>query len=611
MSASAVPAVASVGSGSGSGSGGGVRSALRRLAGYIGRNRGVYAAWLIATLGYVGGSVAVPMLVGWAVGAVVAGEPLQEVVRRTGWLAAVTVLRAVLRYFTRTLVFHAAREIEYELRDDVFAHLQRLSQSFYFRWRTGDLMSRCVNDINAVRMLMGVGVLNLVQTPVLYVAFIAAMLSINPLLAVLVLLPFPLFILVARRLGRSIHHWSLLSQEGLAEASNQLQETISGVAVVKAYAMEDLCQERFEDVNSELYRRQVRLVSSNALMPTITGMLPALSMGIVLLVGGREIAAGRMPVEHFFTFAMYVYEISFPTFIMGWVVAMVQRGAASMERIDELLGQQPAIADRPDAARVETLRGDIEIRDLTFHYPGEAEREPALRNLSLSVPAGSTLGVVGTVGAGKTTLASLVPHLYELPDGAVTLDGIDLNRIPLRVLRRNIAMVPQESFLFSTTLAANIAFGDPEASRARVVAAAERAQLAADVRDLPQGYDTLVGERGVMLSGGQRQRTALARALLLDPAILILDDTLSAVDAQTEQSIQRELDRAFEGRTVIVVSSRVSAVRGADQIVVLDGGEIVERGTHAQLLAAGGLYARLAREQAERDALDESRAVAS
>jgi len=564
----------------------GARSALRRLARYVGRNRGYYGVWLVVTLGYVAGFVAVPMLVGWCVGAVAAGLPAEEVGHRVVWLVVVTTLRAVLRYYSRTLVFDAARQIEYELRDDIFAHLQRLSQSFYSRWRTGDIMSRCVNDINAVRLLMGVGLLNLLQTPVLYIAVIGAMMSVNAQLALLVLLPYPLFVLIARKLGRSIHHWSLMTQEGLADASNQLQETISGIAVVKAYTMEPLTARRFGDTNEELYRRQLRLVRTNAAMPVVMGMLPALSMGLILLVGGRDIMAGRMAVADFFTFAMYIYELTFPTFIMGWVVALVQRGAASMQRIDELLREVPAIADRPDAEPIPTLRGEIAFRDLDFF-----------------VPAGSTLGVVGTVGAGKSTLASLVPRLFEVPDGRVFIDGVDVNRIPLATLRRHIAMVPQESFLFSTTLAQNIAFGDPDASRERIETAARRAQLAKDVEDLPLGYETVVGERGVMLSGGQRQRTALARALLLDPAILILDDTLSAVDAETEAAIQRELDEVFAGRTVIVVSSRVSAVRGADQIVVLEGGRIAERGRHRELVRAGGLYARLAEEQAEREEL--------
>jgi ATP-binding cassette subfamily B protein len=301
---------------------------------------------------------------------------------------------------------------------------------------------------------------------------------------------------------------------------------------------------------------------------------------------------------------MYVYELTFPTFIMGWVVALVQRGAASMQRIDELLSEVPAIADRPDVLPLDTVRGEVEFRGLEFSYAGEDGRDAALRGIDLHVPAGSMLGVVGTVGSGKSTLASLVPRLYEVSDGQVFIDGTDVNRIPIETLRRHIAMVPQESFLFSTTLEANIAFGKPEATREQVVEAARRAQLQKDVEDLPRVYDTVVGERGVMLSGGQRQRTALARALLLDPAILILDDTLSAVDAETEAAIQRELKEVFAGRTVIVVSSRVSAVRHADQIVVLAEGRIVERGRHDELVRHGGLYARLAEEQAEREELE-------
>jgi ATP-binding cassette subfamily B protein len=311
-----------------------------------------------------------------------------------------------------------------------------------------------------------------------------------------------------------------------------------------------------------------------------------------------------MQPADFFRFAMLVYQLTFPTVIMGWVVALVQRGAAAMQRIDELLSTPPAIADRPDALALESIRGDIEIRRLTFRFAGD--REPALSDVSLRVPAGTTLGLVGPVGSGKSTLASLIPRLYEVPDGTVFIDGVDVNRIRLHALRSHIAMVPQESFLFSMTLADNVAFGLETTEPAAVRLAAERAQLAADVSELPDGYDTVVGERGVMLSGGQRQRTALARALALDPRILILDDTLSAVDAQTEAAIQRELSRVFRGRTVVLVSSRVSTVRSADRIVVLDAGRLVESGTHHELLAAGGLYARLAEEQAQEEELEDA-----
>jgi ATP-binding cassette subfamily B protein len=427
------------------------------------------------------------------------------------------------------------------------------------------------------------------------------MFTINAKLAFLVLLPYPAFILIARVIGRSIHHWSLLVQEGLAELSNRLQESISGIAVVKAYAMEGVTAKRFRSTNQDLYRRQLKLVRTSAAMPAVVGLLPMTAMLMILWIGGQEIQAGRMDGGDFFRFAILVYQLTFPTFIMGWVIALVQRGAASMQRLDELLSVEPTIADRPDAKAPAEFRGRIELRGLTVRYPGAGEAA-ALEDVSLEVPAGSTLGVVGPVGSGKTTLASVVPRIHEVPDGTVFIDGVDVNRIPLRALRSQIAFVPQESFLFSMTLADNVAFGLETTERDAVRLAAERAQLAKDVYDLPQGYDTVVGERGVMLSGGQRQRTALARALAMDPRILILDDTLSSVDAETEAAIQRQLDQVFRGRTVIVVSSRVSAVRQADQIVVLDEGRIVEQGRHADLVARGGLYTRLAQEQREEGA---------
>jgi ATP-binding cassette subfamily B protein len=577
------------------------RRMFARLGVYVRRNGRAYAAGVATTLGYVAGFVLVPILVGWAVHAVADGLPAAEVTRRCAWLAAATALRSALRYFSRVTIFDAAREIEYELRNDLFAHLQRMPQSFFQRWRTGDLMSRCVNDLTSVRLMLGPGLLSVVQTPILFLSAFGAMAWMSPSLALLVLLPYPLFLLVARAFGRAMHGANLAVQEGLAEMSSQLQETISGIAVVKAYAMEEVTARRFAAVSQDLYERQLGMVRVNAAMPAITGLLPMLGMAIVFWVGGRAILAGEMTVDRFFAFSMYIYELTFPTFIMGWVFALVQRGTAAMQRIDEVLLTEPSIADRRDAVAVGRLRGEIELRDLDFAYP---DREPALRGVSLRVPAGSVLGLVGPVGGGKTTLVSLIPRLLEVEDGMLFLDGIDVNRIPLRTLRSQIAMVPQDAFLFSMTLAENIAYGLPAPEPGAVRAAAERAQLAKDVADLPEGYDTIVGERGIMLSGGQRQRAALARALALDPRILILDDTLSAVDAETEAAIQAGLAEVFAGRTVLVVASRVSTVRHADHVVVLDAGRVVEQGAPAELLARGGLYARLAREQerAEREA---------
>ncbi len=573
------------------------RPGLRRLRVYLVHNARTYAVWALATLGYVAAFVAVPLLIGRAIAAVEQGLPAAELRIRCGWIVLATALRFGLRYGSRTLVFNAAREVEYELRNDLFAHLQRLPQSFFTRTRTGDLMSRCVNDLGSVRLLLGPGLLNLLQTPVLFLSVLGSMLVLDARLALLVLLPYPFFIVIARGFGGTLHRTNLAVQEGLAALSNDLQETISGVAVVRTYGMEHVMSARFARANDALLARQLELVRVNAAMPPILSVLPAAAMWLLLLVGGREVMSGGMRVADFFTFSMFVYELTFPTFIMGWVVALVQRGAAAMQRIDDVLSEEPSIADRPDAAAVTGLRGEIEFRALEFRHAGDA-REPVLRDLTLRVPAGTSLGVVGPVGSGKTTLASLIPRLLEVPDGRLFLDGIDINRIPLATLRKSIAMVPQDAFLFSMTLAENIAYGCPEADRAVIEEAAVRAQLARDVADFPQGYETIVGERGVMLSGGQRQRAALARALVLQPRILILDDTLSSVDAETEAAIQRSLHAMFAGRTVVVIAHRVSSVRDCDQIIVLDEGRVTERGSHAELIALGGAYANLARQQA-------------
>lgn len=585
------------------------RPGLRRLVAYLGHHRNAYGIWAVLTLGYVASFVAIPILIGRALGAAEQGLPSAEIAVRCAWIAAFTLASAGLRYFSRTLVFNLARDIEYELRNDLYAHLQRLPQSFYLRWRTGDLMSRCVNDLGSVRLLLGPGLLNLLQTPILYLAVFVAMFVLDAKLALYVVLPYPAFLWIARSFGRAMHRTNLRMQEGLANLSNKLQESVAGIAVVKAYAMEGANQERFEAVNRDLYRRQIEAVRVMAGLQPVLSLLPAAAMGIVFIVGGREVMERQMSIADFFTFSMYVYGLTFYTFLMGWVVALVQRGAASMQRLDEVLCIEPSIADRPDTVPLESLRGEIEFRHLEFRYPG-SDRVPALRDVTLRVPAGTSLGIVGPVGSGKTTLASVIPRLYEVPDGQVFLDGVDVNRIPLATLRRSVAMVPQESFLFSLSLAENVGYGLPALDLERVEAAASRAQLTKDVADMPHGWETLVGERGVMLSGGQRQRTALARALALRPSILILDDALSSVDAETESQIREGLREVFLGRTVILISHRISTVRAADQIVVLEGGRIVARGRHDELVAAGGLYARLASQQALEEELEEEEAVA-
>jgi ATP-binding cassette subfamily B protein len=528
-------------------------------------------------------------------------------------ILAVACVRAVFLFLMRRIIIGASRQIEYDMRNAFFARLQQMPLGYYQERRTGDLMSRATNDLNAVRMMIGPAIMYSSSTILVFAVAIALMWSIDARLTLIALLPLPLVTISVKYFGSAIHRRFEAIQAQLADLSAVVQEALAGVRVVRAYTQETFEIERFSAANAEYVRRNRVLIRLQGLFyPSMTLFLGFGSL-LVLWVGSREVIRGRITLGEFVAFNSYLVMLSWPMIAFGWVTNMLQRGMASWKRMLEVLDATPTIADTSvtPAGQAAPLAGGIEVRDLVFTYPGSDR--PALDRVSLRIEPGETVAFVGATGSGKSTLISLLPRLHEPPRGTLFLDGVDIREIPLAALRGAIGVVPQEPFLFSETIAENIAFAvqqTPHEStvaglrtsgeadfEARVREAAAVARLDADVDSFPDAYQTAVGERGITLSGGQKQRTALARALMMDPRILILDDALSAVDTHTEEEILTKLRGVMRQRTSIIVAHRISTVRDADRIFVLDQGRIVERGGHRDLVAHGGLYAALYRKQ--------------
>ncbi len=572
-------------------------SSLSRLLSYVRRVPRHYLAGGALTIVYAVLFPLVPLASREVLVRIENGSGLEAVAQAAWLLVGLGVVVALARFSSRFFLFRAARQIEFDVRNDLCEHLQRLPQSYFAENRTGDLMSRAVNDVNSLRMFLGMGVLNLLQTPILYLTTISAMLLLDWRVALCVLVPYVAFVGIARVFGRHLHAANLGVQEQLGTLSAVVQENAAGVLVVRSYAMERAEAQRFGRENEALYRGQVRLAKVDAGMQPVIAIMPALSQIVLVIVGGYGVLSGRMMIADFVAFYLFIVQLTFPTFMLGFVIAMTQRGLVCLQRLGEVMDTLPSIRDRHDVSDMHEIEGAVEVRGLTLGYSDGEQREPALRDVSFVVRPGQTVGIVGSVGAGKSTLVNAIPQLLEVPRGKVFIDGVDVMQVPLNLLRRSIAMVPQDSFLFSTTIAENIAFGVPGASLDEIHEAARRADIYDEIEDLPFGFETVVGERGITLSGGQRQRVALARALILRPSILILDDALSSVDAATEEFILKQLRSARYGRTCFIVAHRISAVRDADQILVLQGGSLVERGTHDELMKNEGFYATLARRQ--------------
>ena len=571
-----------------------MRKIIKTAGPYLWRHRGGLALGMGSLLARDILHASLPLVIRSGIDSLTKGFRISLLFEFAALLILLSAVKGIFQYWMRVILISISRDIEYELRNDLFSHLVRLSSDFYAKYRTGDIMARATNDLNAVRMMLGPGIMYWTETMFLSLFTIAVMLSTDWKLTLVCLVPAPLVSVVVILFGSRIHDRFESIQKMFSDISSRVQENLSGVRVVRAYAQEKAELQKFELLNQDYVHENIRLARLSALFMPLLQALIGMSFLLVLFAGGYQLLQHRISLGSFVMFNTYMGMLVWPMIALGWVVNLMQRGTASWGRIMELMREKPSIA-APASALIERreAEGALLFSQVAMKYPAG----DALRNIDLEIPAGSTVALVGHTGSGKSTLVSLIPRLIDPTHGAVYLDGVDLRELDPEWLRRQIGFVPQETFLFSATLAENIAWGVEGASQEDIRCAAELAGLGPDIAGFPDGYQTTIGERGLTLSGGQKQRVAIARAILRNPRILVLDDALSSVDTLTEERILTGLSSVMQGRTTILISHRVSTVRSAGRIFVIEHGEIVEQGSHAELVANGGYYADLYQKQ--------------
>ncbi len=583
---------------------------LQPLGPYVRKYTGTYVLGFACVIGSNLLNTLVPKFIGQGIDALSGAEPAAAARRAALWLVASAVVGGVLRYGMRQLLNNVSRRIEYDLRNDLFQKLMGLPPAFYDRTPTGDLMARSTNDLLAARMVVGPAFMYLVDTGTRAIILLPVMFAVNPTLAALALVPLLALPAVEGYLGKRIHERSLAIQNHFGEMTEFVRQNLAGVRIVRAYNQETPEREAFARLNEGYAAKNIRLAGAQAALDPLLGLLGGLGSATVLLVGGRLVVNGAITPGAFVAFFVYLSMLVWPLVFLGWAINLVFRGTAAMSRINAIFREPDSIRDpaSPQTLAPGVAARSVRFEGVWFRYPTAPDRDWVLADVSFSIEPGRSLGVVGATGAGKSALVELLARLYDPDQGRVLIDGVDVRELPVEMVRRAVGFVPQETFLFSDTLRANVLMGAEDDDR--LERSADVAELSAAIGQLPNGYDTILGERGINLSGGQKQRAAIARALAQDPPIVVLDDALSAVDALTEARILSQLRGALVGKTSIVVSHRAAAVRDSSEILVLDQGRVVERGRYEDLLVSGGRFAELVRTQVLEEELERLQAPA-